>query len=40
MTVDASAFGGATGWRPLLPLSEALRRTVAFLADEAGRGTR
>ncbi|WP_241193104.1 NAD-dependent epimerase/dehydratase [Streptomyces sp. ADI98-10] len=40
VTVDASAFGGTTGWSPLLPLTEALRRTVAFLADEPGRGAR
>ncbi|MFC4998338.1 NAD-dependent epimerase/dehydratase family protein [Dactylosporangium cerinum] len=31
MVVDASAFRSATGWRPLVPLPEALRRTVTVL---------
>ncbi|MGD3110241.1 NAD-dependent epimerase/dehydratase family protein [Streptomyces sp. YGL11-2] len=37
VTIDASAFRGVTGWDPQTPLTEALRRTVAFLADEAER---
>ncbi|WP_326560826.1 NAD-dependent epimerase/dehydratase family protein [Micromonospora sp. NBC_01796] len=31
MVVDASAFRAATGWRPLVPLREALDRTVTAL---------
>ncbi|GAA2937175.1 hypothetical protein GCM10020221_36170 [Streptomyces thioluteus] len=37
VTVDASAFRAATGWRPEVPLAEALRRTVAFCAEGAER---
>lgn len=32
MVVDSSAFRSATGWRPRVPLREALSRTVAALA--------
>lgn len=32
MVVDSSAFRAATGWRPRVPLEQALRRTVAGLA--------
>ncbi|WP_221349912.1 NAD-dependent epimerase/dehydratase family protein [Streptomyces beigongshangae] len=37
VTIDASAFRSATGWAPHTPFAEALRRTVAGLADTAGR---
>ncbi|MET7713176.1 NAD-dependent epimerase/dehydratase [Streptomyces sp. NPDC005407] len=37
MTIDASAFRGVTGWTPGTPLTEALRSTVGFLADETER---
>ncbi|MFF8608922.1 NAD-dependent epimerase/dehydratase family protein [Streptomyces sp. NPDC015346] len=33
VTVDASAYRAVTGWRPEIPLTEALRRTVEFIAD-------
>lgn len=35
ITIDASAFGTATGWRPATTLEDGLRATVAFAA--AGR---
>lgn len=35
VTIDATAFRTATGWRPATPLEDALRATVAFCA--AGR---
>ncbi|NGO67565.1 NAD-dependent epimerase/dehydratase family protein [Streptomyces boncukensis] len=37
LVVDAAALRRATGWRPEVPLDEALRRTVAFCADGAER---
>ncbi|ORT55512.1 NAD-dependent epimerase/dehydratase [Streptomyces sp. CB03238] len=37
IAVDVSAFRDATGWSPRTPLEEALRRTVAHLADERER---
>ncbi|KUH37357.1 oxidoreductase [Streptomyces kanasensis] len=40
VTIDASAFRAATGWAPTTPFPEALRRTVAHLADEAERERR
>ncbi len=33
VTIDSTAFRGATGWQPRVPLEEALRATVAALAD-------
>ncbi|MFH8987719.1 NAD-dependent epimerase/dehydratase family protein [Streptomyces sp. NPDC017940] len=38
-TVDATAFGEATGWSPRVPLHEGLRRTVGALAREHAAGT-
>ncbi|TVL94147.1 NAD(P)-dependent oxidoreductase [Streptomyces sp. SAJ15] len=35
--IDPSGFRSATGWSPQTPFSEALRRTVDHLADEALR---
>lgn len=35
VTIDSTAFRDATGWRPLVPLEEALRATVAALAAPA-----
>ncbi|WP_424216442.1 NAD-dependent epimerase/dehydratase family protein (plasmid) [Streptomyces sp. BI20] len=32
VTIDSAAFRAATGWRPRIPLPEAVRRTVAGLA--------
>jgi dTDP-4-keto-6-deoxyhexose 4-ketoreductase len=37
VTIDSSAFRAVTGWRPRVPLDEALRRTVAACAAEAER---
>ncbi|MGE7437060.1 NAD-dependent epimerase/dehydratase family protein [Kitasatospora sp. NPDC001175] len=37
VTIDSSAFRAATGWAPEVPLEEALRHTVAALADRAAR---
>ena len=39
MVVDSSGFREATGWRPRVPLQQALRRTVAGIADRARRRT-
>lgn len=33
MVVDSSGFRAATGWRPRVPLEQALRRTVSATAD-------
>ncbi|KAA9377599.1 NAD-dependent epimerase/dehydratase [Microbispora cellulosiformans] len=35
VVIDSSAFRAATGWRPRVPLDEALRRTVAALDTHA-----
>lgn len=35
VTIDASAFREAAGWRPVFPFEQALRRTVAFCAAAA-----
>ncbi|GLY02213.1 MULTISPECIES: NAD-dependent epimerase/dehydratase family protein [Actinoplanes] len=35
VTIDASAFRAVTGWRPRVPLDEALARTVACCVAEA-----
>jgi nucleoside-diphosphate-sugar epimerase len=40
VTIDASAFRSTTGWAPRTPFDEALRRTVAHLADRAERDGR
>jgi dTDP-4-keto-6-deoxyhexose 4-ketoreductase len=35
VTIDSSAFRAITGWRPRVPLAEALARTVVHCAAEA-----
>ncbi|MBM0231403.1 NAD-dependent epimerase/dehydratase [Micromonospora sp. STR1_7] len=37
LTVDSTAFQAAVGWRPRVPLAEALRDTVAFWARRGDR---
>ncbi|MGW7516433.1 NAD-dependent epimerase/dehydratase family protein [Streptomyces sp. NPDC054796] len=36
VTIDSSAFRAVTGWAPATPLEDALRATVAFVADGEG----
>ncbi|WP_113703822.1 NAD-dependent epimerase/dehydratase family protein [Nonomuraea lactucae] len=38
VTIDSSPFRAATGWRPRIPLPEAVRRTVAALALQRDEG--
>ncbi|MDM4722184.1 NAD-dependent epimerase/dehydratase [Micromonospora sp. WMMA1363] len=38
VTIDATAFQTVSGWRPQVPLTEALRRTVNFCASGAEEG--
>jgi nucleoside-diphosphate-sugar epimerase len=33
VTIDSSRFRSITGWRPRVPLSQAMDRAIAALAD-------